>query len=144
MSNAEQILKYKELLDLGAISQDEYDIKKSELLNASEPSSYSSNNDYGRTSQNTGLTISTRTTSILAYITWIGFLIALFVGDSQGAKFHINQALVINLFSFLCIIPVIGYIWAVFMVICWILGLIYACNQQNKEVPLIGKVHLLK
>lgn len=144
MSNAEQILKYKELLDLGAISQDEYDIKKSELLNANEPSCYSSNNDYGRTSQNTGLTISTRTTSILAYITWIGFLIALFVGDSQGAKFHINQALVINLFSFLCIIPVIGYIWAAFMVICWILGLIYACNQQNKEVPLIGKVHLLK
>ena len=37
----------------------------------------------------------TKTTSIVAYITWIGLLIAFCAGDREGAKFHLNQALVI-------------------------------------------------
>ena len=40
-----------------------------------------------------------KTTGIVAYLTWIGWLIALLAGDKEGAKFHINQALVILLFS---------------------------------------------
>ncbi len=85
-----------------------------------------------------------KTTSIVAYLTWIGLLIAIFAGDKDGAIFHINQALVILLFSLLAIIPCIGWIWAVFMVVCWIMGLIAAINQEEKEVPLIGKIRLLK
>lgn len=34
VSNADEILKYKNLLDIGAITQDEYEIKKKELLNS--------------------------------------------------------------------------------------------------------------
>mgnify|MGYP003290755365 FL=1 len=85
-----------------------------------------------------------KTTSIVAYLTWIGLLIAIFAGDKDGAIFHINQALVILLFSLLAIIPCIGWVWAVFMVVCWIMGLIAAINQEEKEVPLIGKIRLLK
>ena len=59
-----------------------------------------------------------KTTGIVAYLTWIGWLIALLAGDKEGAKFHINQALVILLFSLLSIIPCIGWIWGIFMIVC--------------------------
>ena len=85
-----------------------------------------------------------KTTGIVAYLTWVGFIIAVCAGDKEGAKFHLNQALVILLFSLLSVIPCIGWIWAVFMLVCWIMGLIAAINQEEKEVPLIGKIRLLK
>ena len=85
-----------------------------------------------------------RTTGIVAYITWIGLLIAIIAGDWRAAKFHVNQALVIMLFSLLSIIPCIGWIWAVFMLVCWIMGLLAAINEEEKPVPLIGGIKLLK
>ena len=85
-----------------------------------------------------------RTTGIVAYITWIGLLIAVIAGDREGAKFHVNQALVIFLFSLLGVIPCIGWIWLIFMLVCWIIGLIAAINEEEKEVPLIGKIRILK
>lgn len=85
-----------------------------------------------------------RTTGIVAYITWIGLIIAFCAGDKEGAKFHINQALVVFLFSLLSIIPCVGWIWGIFMLVCWIMGLIAAINEEEKEVPLIGKIRLIK
>lgn len=85
-----------------------------------------------------------KTTGIVAYLTWIGLIIAIFAGDKEGAKFHVNQALVIMLFSLLSVIPCIGWIWGIFMLVCWIMGLIAAINQEEKEVPLIGKIKILK
>ena len=85
-----------------------------------------------------------KTTGIVAYLTWIGFIIAICAGDQDGAKFHVNQALVIMLFSLLSIIPCVGWIWAVFMLVCWIMGLIAAINEEEKEVPLIGGIKLIK
>lgn len=85
-----------------------------------------------------------KTTSIVAYLTWIGLIVAVCAGDKEGARFHVNQALVILLFSLLSIIPCIGWIWGIFMLVCWIMGLIAAINQEEKEVPLIGKIRLIK
>lgn len=85
-----------------------------------------------------------KTTSIVAYITWIGLIIAFCAGDKEGAKFHLNQALVVFLFSLLSVIPCIGWIWAIFMLVCWIMGLIAAINQEEKPVPLIGGIQILK
>lgn len=34
-----------------------------------------------------------KTTGIIAYITWIGWIVAFCAGDKEGAKFHLNQAL---------------------------------------------------
>ena len=67
-------------------------------------------------------------------------------------KKTINQALVIFLFGLVggvvSVIPVIGWIvgfaWGIFMFVCWIMGLIAAINEEEKEVPLIGQIHLLK
>lgn len=85
-----------------------------------------------------------KTTSIVAYLTWIGLLVAFLAGDKEGAKFHLNQALVIMLFSLAAIIPCIGWIWGIFMVVCWIMGFIAAIQQEEKEVPLIGKIKIIK
>lgn len=85
-----------------------------------------------------------KTTSIVAYITLIGLIIALCAGDKEGAKFYLNQALVIWLFSLLGLIPCIGWIWSIFMLVCWIMGLISAINQDEKPVPLIGGIQILK
>lgn len=86
----------------------------------------------------------TKTTSWVAYLSWIGLLIAFCAGDKEGAKFHLNQALVIFLFSLLSCIPIIGWIWGIFMVVCWFMGLIAAINQEEKRVPLIGNITLIK
>lgn len=88
--------------------------------------------------------MNTKTTSIVAYISWIGLLIAYLAGDKEGAKFHLNQALVIFLFSLLSVIPCVGWIWAIFMVVCWIMGLVAAIKQEENEVPLIGKIRIIK
>lgn len=85
-----------------------------------------------------------KTTSIVGYLTLIGLIIAFCAGDKEGAKFHLNQALVIWLFSLLSIIPCVGFIWAIFMVVCWIMGFIAAINQEEKPVPLIGSIKILK
>lgn len=85
-----------------------------------------------------------KTTSIVAYITWIGFFVALLAGDKEGAKFHLNQALVILIFFIPALIPCLGQIWGIFMMVCWFLGLVAAINQEEKEVPLIGRIRLLK
>lgn len=85
-----------------------------------------------------------KVTGIVAYLSWIGLLIAFFAGDKEGAKFHINQALVIFLFSLLAIIPFIGWIWSIFMVVCWFIGFIAAIKGEETEVPLIGKIKIIK
>ena len=89
-----------------------------------------------------------KTTSIVAYITWIGLLIAIIAGDREGARFHINQALVIWIAGLvgivLNIIPFVGMIWSIFCLVCAIMGLISAINGEEKEIPLLGKIHLLK
>lgn len=85
-----------------------------------------------------------KTTSIVAYITLIGLIIALCAGFKEGARFHLNQALVIWLFGLLSVIPCIGQIWAIFIFVCWIMGLIAAINQEEKPVPLIGGITLIK
>ncbi len=98
----------------------------------------------------------TKTTGWVAYLTWIGLLIAFCAGDKEGAKFHLNQALVILLAQIvggvaaiiLIWIPIIGILaialWQVFCFVCWILGLIAAINQEEKEVPLLGKLKIIK
>lgn len=84
-----------------------------------------------------------KATSIIAYITWIGFIVAICIGDRKGARFYLNQALVFNLFCMLTSIPVIGWIWGIFMFICFLLGIIWAASQEPRELPLIGRIRIL-
>lgn len=91
-----------------------------------------------------------KTTDIVAYLTWIGFIIALVAGDREASKFHINQALVLNLFSLTSLlsgIPVIRIfagIWSIVVFVLWIIGFVAAINGEEKEVPILGKIKILK
>ena len=96
------------------------------------------------------ITMDKKTTDIVAYLTWIGFIIALVSGDKENSKFHLNQALVLNLFALIGTftwIPIVGIftgLWSLFVFVCWIIGFIGAINGEEKEVPLLGKIKILK
>lgn len=93
-----------------------------------------------------------KTTGWVSYITWIGWIIAYAAGDKEGAKFHLNQSLLINIgFSIgfmVSWVPFIGWIigglWNTFCFVCWILGLLAAINDEEKEIPFFGQIKLLK
>ena len=96
--------------------------------------------------------ISAKSTGIIAYVGWIGLIIALIIGDREGAKFHLNQALVIYLASIVItiagsLLPILGglvtFAGGIFTLVCWGLGLYYAITDQEKEVPLLGQIRLL-
>ncbi len=101
--------------------------------------------------------MSKKVTGIVAYIGLIGWLIAFLAGDKEGAKFHLNQALVINVVSLINslilyrifgLIPFLGgilnFVVSILLTVCWILGLVYAIKEENKEVPVLGAIKLLK
>ncbi len=100
-------------------------------------------NQYGAPQSNGG---NSNTMAIVAYITWIGLIVAAVSGDKNEPffKFHLNQALVIWLFMLLTAIPVIGWIWGIFMIICWVMGLIGAIQGNMNPVPLIGGITIIK
>lgn len=98
-----------------------------------------------------GIDMDRKATGIVAYLTIIGWFVAYFVGDKEGAKFHLNQGLVVNLvlvvLTVLGRIPIIGWfagILALAVIACDILGIVYACQDQEKEIPLLGIIKLLK
>lgn len=43
--------------------------------------------------------MSKRTTDIVAYLTWIGLIVAFLAGDRRNSRFHLNQALVLSIIS---------------------------------------------
>lgn len=99
--------------------------------------------------------MSKKVTGIVSYITLIGWLIAFFAGDRQGAKFHLNQSLVlmiidvvINVLSMILgnitIISLILSIIGLVMFVFWIIGLIHAIKEEEKPLPLIGGITILK
>lgn len=92
-----------------------------------------------------------KTTDIVAYITPIGWLVAFFAGTREESKFHLNQTLVIWLcniiLGILAYIPIVGIVAGILslvMFVFWLLGLIGACQGNEKELPLIGSIKILK
>ena len=85
-----------------------------------------------------------KSTGLVAYITFIGWLIAFCTGDRDGAKFHMNQALVLQIFGFLSFVPYLGTLWSIFIFICSIIGFVAAINGEENEVPLLGSIRIIK
>ena len=84
---------------------------------------------------------------IIAYLFgWIGLIIAVCAGNREDefTKFHINQALMIDICSLIVIIPVIGQILWVILLVFRIIGLIWAISGKMYSLPIVGNVKLIK
>ena len=101
----------------------------------------------------------TRLCCVLAYFSILFFLPLVFCRENEYAKFHANQGLV--LFISVAVInvlielvslvipspPVKNAIYTIFnlVAICFsILGVLHVVNEQDKPLPLIGKITIIK
>lgn len=91
-------------------------------------------------------------TGIFAYIGIIFWLIAYLAGDKEGAKFHLNQGLVLIIISIangvVGLIPILGSIvsWvvSVALLVFAIMGIVAAAKDEEKPLPVIGGIRILK
>jgi uncharacterized membrane protein len=85
-----------------------------------------------------------KTVAIISYITLIGWVIAFII--SQGKKtdfgsFHLRQALLLAIAGVVFMwIPVIGWLLNIVVLVFAIMGLVYAIQDQKKEVPVVGSL----
>ena len=88
--------------------------------------------------------------AIIAYLTWIGWLIALCIRDRRDefTRKHLNQALCLNaaasIASFLSrFLPFIGDALSLVVFVFWIIGFVRACRGIWKPLPLVGEIEIL-
>ncbi|GAB1453438.1 hypothetical protein MASR2M47_34940 [Draconibacterium sp.] len=90
-----------------------------------------------------------KTIAIIAYITLIGFVIALVMNNDKKlplATFHIRQTLGLMLTSLVIgmigLIPILGwlinFVAIFFLLYMWIMGLLNAINGRYKTLPFLG------
>lgn len=83
------------------------------------------------------------TVAIVAYLTLIGFIVALIIHSNKKTAigaYHLRQTLGLILFAIPCFIPVIGWIWALFLFVIWLLSFINAINGKMQPAPLFGSL----
>lgn len=96
-----------------------------------------------------------KTTGIIAYLTIVGWLIAYLTGDKEGAKFHLNQSLVLAIAEIVLSIltrvlthlplgGIVSAICSIALFVFWIMGFVSACKDEEKPVPVIGTIQILK
>ena len=100
-----------------------------------------------------------KTTDIVAYLTPLGFIIAFLVGTKTESRFRLNQALVLILAEVLVEIvdailehiPLVNVVASILLAIVaiglfvlWIMGLVSAIKGEEKPVPVLGEIQLLK
>jgi uncharacterized membrane protein len=86
-----------------------------------------------------------KTIAIIAYLTWIGLIIAFVLNNEKKndfAKFHLRQSLLLNIICLIGFvvfwIPIVGWALGIVLLVLWIIALIGAINGERKEVWLIG------
>lgn len=87
--------------------------------------------------------------AIIAYATIVGLIIAFIMNNDKKnafASFHIRQSLGLGIvglaLGIISMIPILGwiiYIVGIFVLLyMWIMGLMSAINEKEKEVPFLG------
>lgn len=95
--------------------------------------------------------MSKKATAIVAYVFGvIGVLIGILAGDKEGAKFDLNQALILGIayivFYVISRIPVIGLVGSIGCLAVFVLeimGIINAAKGEEKALPLVGGIKIL-
>lgn len=101
--------------------------------------------------------------AVLAYISWLVLIPIFAAPNSKFARYHANQGLVLliseAIYSVLFgtvsailffIHPILSAIWgilgivSILFLILAIIGIVNVCNGKAKELPIIGKIRILK
>lgn len=85
-----------------------------------------------------------KTYNILAYISILWLVGLLSAKDQPDVRFHVNQGIILSIASLFVWIPVLGQILAIGIIILAIMGIIAANKGEQKELPIIGKIKILK
>jgi len=111
-------------------------------------------NENGKKENNVDYTKDVQDNKGMAMVAYIIFFIPLLAAkESKFAKFHANQGLNVLLLSLAVsilgsFIPYIGWIisagGSVACIVFIILGIVNASNGEMKELPLIGKINIIK
>ena len=103
--------------------------------------------------------MSRKATNVVAYLTLIGLIIALLLGDRAACRFHLNQALTLCVCSLVLsvvsqileVIPVLGWlllfvvqILYLVLLVLTIVGIINAAQDVEKPLPIVGGIQLLR
>ncbi|MCR5526434.1 MAG: zinc ribbon-containing protein [Lachnospiraceae bacterium] len=88
--------------------------------------------------------VSDKTLGIIAYITLIGFILALVLSNgrerSEFLKLQLSQALIITLCHIGGImVPLVGWVLLIVVFFAWASALIFACQGKTKPLPVIGE-----
>lgn len=90
--------------------------------------------------------------AVLSYIGLLFLIPLLAAKDSGFARFHVNQGLVLFLLEILCgvlmAIPVLGWILGIVgyagALVIGVIGILNAIRGEKKELPIIGKIQIIK
>lgn len=70
---------------------------------------------------------------------------------NQSLVYHVFSMIINAVFGCLTKIPVLGLVFALIWLIVdvgvfviWILGIVHAANEEEKQLPIIGGIQLLK
>lgn len=97
-----------------------------------------------------------KTLSIFSYFSWLVIIPLVAAKDSKFARFHANQGLVLAIaetilaivIGFLGDIPFVGAILrgllSIASLVYLVLGIVNAVNGKAKELPIIGKIRIIK
>lgn len=90
-----------------------------------------------------------KTIGIIAYLTIIGFVIAIIMNNTQRneyASFHIRQMLglillsiTLSVLSLMIDLGIVGTVLSFFVLILWVLGFVGAVQGEMKLVPVLGE-----
>lgn len=91
--------------------------------------------------------------AVISYITWIGWIVAFFIGDrnDEFVRQHINQALILNIVS--VISGAIGRLGGIFsfasgliglvILVLLVLGIYKAATGDKTPLPVIGDFRII-
>lgn len=91
--------------------------------------------------------------SALCYVSFMFIFLGLLLEpDSKFLRYHINQSIVIFIFSIIClvvgIIPIIGWIagivGSIMGIVFTIMGIVRAYKREAKDLPIIGKYTVVR
>jgi uncharacterized membrane protein len=85
-----------------------------------------------------------KTYNILAYIGILWLVGLLSAKDQPDVRFHVNQGIILSIATLFVWIPVLGQILGIGIIVLAIMGIIAANKGEQKELPIIGKIKILK